>query len=203
MSASYTVNIATDSRLLKRGCESLLGICAGLIADGHLNNLEIQFLRTWLIENVEVASSWPGEVLHKRVAQVLADGVIADEERAYLATTLRELIGGSFADDGAVPMGASQLPFNHDAEISMAGSSFCFTGQFLYGTRAACERAVEQRGGTISAIKRSLKFLVVGELASRNWKHTAFGTKIAAAVALQADGCGMQIVSESQWQKGL
>lgn len=203
MSASRIVSIATDSRLLKRGCESLLGICSGLIADGLLNDLEIQFLRTWLIENVEVASSWPGEVLHKRVADVLVDGVITDEERAYLAMTLRELIGGSFADDGAVPMGASQLPLNHNADILIAGSSFCFTGQFLYGTRTACERAIEQRGGSISTIKRSLKFHVVGELASRDWKHTSFGTKIAAAVALQADGCGPQIVSESQWVKGL
>lgn len=39
---------ATEARLLKRSCEALLGICAGLMADGVLSDEEIRFLNLWL-----------------------------------------------------------------------------------------------------------------------------------------------------------
>ena len=62
MSDGHRIAVATDARLLRRSCESLLGIAAGLIADGDLNTQEVQFLSTWLSENPALAESWPGEV---------------------------------------------------------------------------------------------------------------------------------------------
>jgi polyhydroxyalkanoate synthesis regulator phasin len=114
MNDGLKIAAATDARLLKRTCESLLGISAGLVADGELNSQEIQFLSTWLSENRALAESWPGEVIFKRVRDVLEDGVITDVERAYLLETLTQLVGGSFFDDGSVPVGASQLPIDRD-----------------------------------------------------------------------------------------
>lgn len=200
---SLVVQAATDTRLLKRSCESLLGICAGLVADGNLNDTEIVFLRTWLAEHDSLGRTWPGEVVLRRVEQVLHDGVVTEEERLYLIKTLHELLGGSFVDDGAIPSGSCSLPVDTDAEISIAGKSFCFTGQFLFGTRAACERAVEQRGGSISGVRKSLAFLVIGELSSRDWKNSSFGLKISSAVDLRASGCPLLIVSEGQWVRAL
>lgn len=37
----------------ERACARLLGLIAGITADGHLHDLEIQFLRTWLAENTQ------------------------------------------------------------------------------------------------------------------------------------------------------
>jgi len=76
MNKQYAVAVATDARLLRRGTESLIGIASGMIADGELNNREIQFLSLWLSENQALATTWPGEVIYKRVREVLADGVI-------------------------------------------------------------------------------------------------------------------------------
>ena len=75
MTESIQRNIATESRLLKRSCESLIGICGGLIADGELNDREIIFLSTWLSENESMSQTWPGEVVFARVREVLADGI--------------------------------------------------------------------------------------------------------------------------------
>jgi NAD-dependent DNA ligase len=200
---NVAVFAATDARLLKRGCESLIGICGGLVADRELNDMEIQFLRVWLRENEALANTWPGEVVLKRIEAALADGVVSAEERSYLVDTLKELVGGSFSETGAVPAQATSLPINADAEVAFPDQTFCFTGQFLYGTRSACEKAVTDRGGQIAPVSKKLKYLVVGELSSRDWKHTSFGTKIESALAWQSKGAALAIVSESKWVQSL
>jgi NAD-dependent DNA ligase len=199
MNESIAVRVATDARLLRRSCESLLGIAAGLIADGELNRKEIQFLSTWLSEHPEIANTWPGEVVHKRVREVLADGVITAAEQEYLKKTLSELVGGDFVNDGSVPADATSLPIDLTAKIVIPESTFCFTGAFLFGTRAACERAVQGRGGLVSGISKHLNYLVIGELSSRDWKHSSFGTKIQDAMRLKSEGADVHVVGESQW----
>jgi NAD-dependent DNA ligase len=186
-------------RLLVRGCESLLGIASGLIADGELNDREIQFLSTWLAENRELSACWPGEVIYKRVRDVLSDGKVTSEERAHLLLTLEELVGGSFSDDGAVPSGSTRLAIDQTAKVIVPHHSFCFTGKFIYGTRAACERAVLSRGGVVLSVQKSLDYLVVGDLSSREWKYSSHGVKIEAAMRLRSEGCGPAVVSESSW----
>lgn len=200
---SVDVRVATEARLLKRSCESLLGICGGLVADGELNDLEISFLRTWLAEHSDLSASWPGEVVLRRIDLVLADGFISDAERAHLLATLRELVGGSFSESGAVPDGSTSLPVESHVVVEVPGRSFCFTGQFLFGTRNSCEKSVLDRGGTVLGIRKDLAFLVVGELSSRDWKYSSFGNKIESALSLKAKGSKLAIVSEAQWVQAL
>lgn len=199
MSNEARVAAVTDARVLRRSFESLLGIAAGVVADGVLNDQEVLFLSTWLSANHELGGSWPGEVVHKRVREVLADGVITEVERQYLMETLTQLVGGSFSSDGAVPSTSSQFPLDHEVVIRVPDASFCFTGKFLFGTRASCERAIESRGGRIASIQRALDYLVIGELSSRDWKYSAFGTKIETAMRLKTEGSSLRIVSEAQW----
>lgn len=203
MNKQYPVAIATDARLLRRGSESLIGIASGLIADGELNNKEIQFLSLWLSENQALASTWPGEVIYKRVREVLSDGVITAEERHYLQRSLTELVGGAFSDDGAIAAGATDLPIDQSAVVQIPDFTFCFTGQFLFGTRSACEQTVTQRGGRVTSLNKKLNFLVVGELSSRDWKYSSFGTKIESAMKLKQEGVPLAIVTEAQWVRAL
>lgn len=203
MSNGVGIRVATDARLLKRSCESLLGIAAGLIADGEINEREVQFLSTWLSENPEISQSWPGEVIYKRVREVLSDGQITFEEAEYLKQTLVDLVGGSFCDEGAIASEATTLPIESAVSVVIPQSSFCFTGKFVFGTRDACERAVEARGGSVSSINKKLKYLVIGELSSREWKYSSFGTKIEAAMRLKQEGVSLYVVGEDQWVKSL
>jgi NAD-dependent DNA ligase len=204
MTEPIELNIVTASRLLKRSCESLIGICSGLIADGDLNDREIVFLSTWLSENEAISRTWPGEVVFARVREVMADGIITPEERAYLVSTLEQLAGGSFAETGAVGFNSNALPTDDSVEIEIPGRLFCFTGQFLFGTRAACEKAIGARGGeAASNITKKTHYLVIGELASRSWKNTSHGTKIENAVHLQSQGASIQIISEALWVRKL
>ncbi|MGH9875887.1 MAG: BRCT domain-containing protein [Pyrinomonadaceae bacterium] len=196
----FARRIATDKRVLKRSCESLLGICTGLMADGQLNDDEIRFLNLWLADNSDIALTWPGEVLVARIRSVLADGQITEEERAYLKQTLSDLLGGTLTETGAAGGTATRLPINDVEAIEVDGASFCFTGDFLFGPRKSCESAVTERGGVVlPGVQTDLDYLVIGTLASREWANTTFGRKIEKAMEYQRKGCSLLIVSEEQW----
>ena len=84
MNEDYQSQATTKQRILKRSCESLLGICQGVMADGCLNNKEIVFLGNWLANNEQLAKEWPGNILSKRIQKVIEDGIISEEEREHL-----------------------------------------------------------------------------------------------------------------------
>jgi NAD-dependent DNA ligase len=171
-----------------------------LVADGQLNDAEINFLHIWLLEHPELASTWPGEIVYDRVMRVLDDGIIAVEERQYLIETLNQLIGGAIAEDGATPIASITLPVDEDEQVLIVSKSFCFTGKFVFGTRAACEREVLALGGVAAdSVTSQLSYLVIGELSSRDWKNSSFGTKIERAVKFRDSGAAIRIVSECQW----
>jgi NAD-dependent DNA ligase len=196
--------VATNNRLLARGCESLIGICAGLVADGQLNDQEIVFLNTWLTSNSELRSTWPGEVVYAKVSDALKDGYVSQEERQHLLVTLQQLAGGAFSETGATPDGSSGLGFDVPTEIQFAERVFCFTGQFLYGTRSVCEKAVISLSAECSSsITRHTNYLVVGAMASRDWKNTSHGLKIEKAMTLKQDGCHLFVISEETWVNAL
>lgn len=200
MGDSFARRVNTDARLLKRSCESLLGICTGFLADGVLSDEEIRFLNLWLSDNQDIASTWPGEVVYSRIKKVLADNIITEEEREHLKQTLSELIGGTLQETGAALGTSTGLPVDDIDSIDIRDNIFCFTGKFLYGTRAACERAVTDKGGTaIPRVRTDLNYLVIGTMSSRDWAHTSHGRKIEKAMGFKKDHCPIFIVSEKQW----
>lgn len=204
MSQTFSRMAATDQRLLKRSCESLIGIATGMLVDGSLSDDEIRFLDTWLADHVELACSWPGEIVYARVREVLADGTITEDERNYLKQTLSDLIGGEFLETGATSGSSTRLPLDTVESVEIPGKNFCFTGAFIFGTRKACERAVQERSGVaLSRIRHDLDYLVIGELASREWAYTSHGRKIEKAVKYKSDGFPILIVSETDWVQGL
>ena len=94
MSNFFARQNVTFKNDLNRSLGALVGIAQGLICDAQLNDSEITFLNSWLSENENISLSWPGDVVHARVKDVLADGVVTDDERKYLLESLQKLIGG-------------------------------------------------------------------------------------------------------------
>ncbi len=200
MDESHARLAATDAQVLRRSCEALLGVSAGLLADGDLNDEEISFLNRWLAKNEGIATTWPGKVVYARVRDVLADGVITEEERDHLRQTLEDLIRGTLKETEAVSDSSAGLPIDDVEGMSIADSAFCFAGDFLYGPRVACERAVRERGGDAHPeVGPEIDYLVIGTLASEQWAETRHGQKIEKAIAHKEEGCDISIVSEEQW----
>jgi NAD-dependent DNA ligase len=205
MADSFARQGWTNARLLKRSCESLLGISAGLIADDKLNDEEIRYLDNWLSNNKALTLTWPGEVIYARIKEILTDNKITEDEREHLKQTLSDLIGGTLQETGAAFGASTSLPIDEDVEsIGIKDNIFCLIGTFLYGTRNKCELAVAQRGGkAIPRVRKDLNYLVIGTMSTKAWAHTSHGRKIEKAIEYKKDNCPIYIIEEKQWVESL
>jgi NAD-dependent DNA ligase len=198
--------MSSHAHHLRKSCEALLGICTGIIADDTLNEREVKFLNLWLLDNQDISTVWPGEILAKRINEVLSDGIVTQDELVYLKQTIEELIGGTLQQTGAISGLSTRMPLNDDlaTPVIFNDNAFCFTGNFLYGTRAACERAIMQRGGTaFDGVRKNLEYLVIGTMINEDWANTSYGRKIEKAVEYQNKGSSVLIISEDHWVKHL
>lgn len=199
-SPDSAVAIMLANRKLTKAAQVLSGIVTGIVADGALHDLEVQMLRTWLLDNAEVMRVWPGSAIARALDDVLADGVITNEERAHLLETLQHLIGTDFSHTGSVTPEIAKLPFDEDGVIDLRDSGVCLTGEFAFGTRSKCEKLTEQIGGVLYAsVSKKVAYLVVGSHVSPSWANTSYGLKIKKAMELRSLGHDIAIIHESRW----
>lgn len=196
--------MSAETHRLNKAVEQLMGIVTGVVADGELTDKEVLFLRTWLIEHDAVAEHWPGSAIYRVVSEVLHDGVITDDERAHLLGTLKELVQSDFSNTGSSLSEGPTLPVNDKVTVQLTNISVCHTGAFLYGTRAAVERATLKAGGLpMDGITKKTDLVVIGSKLSPDWAHTTFGRKIQKARELQDAGEAIEIISERRWLQAL
>lgn len=199
-SAIYSIK----HRQLVKSVQTLAGICAGITADMNINEHEVQFLSTWLAEHPEATSCWPGNVIADRVRTIMEDGVITADERFDLLETLQSVGGHNFENTGSAGPDAPSIPIDDDPSIFFKNMSFCFTGRFIYGTRAACERTILKLGGmAVDSVGMRLDYLVVGSMIEPQWINTTYGRKIESAMRHKQHGAELAIVSERQWTEAL
>jgi NAD-dependent DNA ligase len=186
-------------RNVTKAMQTLLGICRGLTADNHLNDDEIGFLSTWILDNQEVTHDWPGSVIRDRIQHVMADGVISEEEREQLLETLKSISGDDFKETGSAEPAPVAFP-TEEVDIKVDGSTFCLTGKFIFGPRSSVERVIESQGGSMSGnVTHKTDYLVIGTLSSPDWLHTNHGLKIQKAVELKNSGGKIAIITEKAW----
>lgn len=187
-----------------RAIEHLMGIVTGMVADGALNDLEIQMLSTWLASHPEATADFPGSVIARAVEDSMEDGVITEAERAHLLKMLTGLASTDFSVTGSVSPEVASLPIEDCVSIDFNNSMVCFTGEFLYGTRAACERLVLKVGAMCADnVSKKVDILVIGTRVAPDWSHTSFGRKIQRAVELQEEGHAIEIISEKRMMEAV
>lgn len=181
----------------------LMGICTGVVADGVINDQEIFFLRNWLLENRDIASSWIGSPIFRKLQDVTANESISDDDRNALLALLTSLSGTSFSETGCAQPEVISIPFDEEG-VTFRNKVFCFTGRFVFGTRPDCKKAVLALGAECSeTITRSLDYLVIGTNVEPSWVNTSYGRKIEAALALRKKGAALKIISEQRWTNHL
>lgn len=188
----------------ERACSRLLGLIAGITADGQLHDLEIQFLRTWLAENKEAAEHWLGAQLVAEIDHVMADGVITEAERDELMTTLQSTSGVQFAVTGSVTAEPVGFPAD-DCDVVFVERAFCLTGKFEFGSRAECEAVTIAAGATCTdSVTKKVHYLVVGAAgATASWKQASYGQKIDSAMKLREKGHPIYVLTEAAWRGAL
>lgn len=200
LAALKSIKTRQATRLL----EHLMGMVTGMVADQELSNKEIQMLSVWLRENSEVTQRWPGFVIARKVEDVMADGVITEPERQHLLGVLHELAANEFGITGSASPEVAALPINDTVTVILRNAGVCHTGEFMFGTRAACERATLKAGGMpADNVSKKVEYLVIGTRVSANWAHTSFGRKIQRAAELQEQGESIEIISERRWLESM
>lgn len=186
----------------EKACAQLIGLIAGITADGHLHDLEIQFLRTWLSEKRSEGEHWLHHRLSAIIEHILADGVVTDDERAELMKALHDAAGVNFTETGSVTSETIAFPAD-DCEVVFSNATFCLTGKFHFGSRGECEAATTAAGGTcVGSVNRSTRYLVIGSAgATKSWKQATYGQKIDSAMKLKERGHSIQIVTEEMWSE--
>lgn len=204
MTIDTAIEACVNQRNLTKATQTLLGICSGIAADGHVNDHEIAFLRTWLSEHKDIAAVWPGSAIARRIDEVVADGVVTADERESLLAALRQASGNTFSETGTSTLAAPSIPLDDDPSIFFRNMTFCFTGNFYYGTRACCERAVlKAEAMAVDRVTSKLDYLVVGSVIEESWANTTYGRKIETAIQRRSRYGSPCIVSEEQWVKAL
>lgn len=197
-----TLNRLNADRLQSRQVDELIGLARGLIADGSINQAEVEFLEKWLVANLSVSQQPLIATLYDRVGTILADGVADPEECDDLLAALSAFTAGDAAL-GEAPKSTS-LPLCQPAPpISFEGMVFCFTGTFSFGQRKHCEEAVSSRGGTGGSLTKATNYLVIGAYATESWKHSSFGNKILKAAEMRSAGIPISIIAEEHWARHL
>ena len=188
-----------NSDALKQSLGELLGLARGLLADQVLTDDEIMFLHKWLEDRYSMTSSFPGNVIYNRIKEVLADGVITEEERDHLVETLNMLVEGKLEElSGQVDL--TELWFDEVGLIDFHNTRFCLTGNFVFGPKDICKTAIEERGGIVSqTVDNEPEFLVVGGMGVDAWRTGGLGAEIEEALRLKSRGVALKIIPEDTW----
>ena len=196
------------ARVDRRAADALVGLAAGITADGVVNTTEALFLKQWLENNLAHLDDPVINLLYSRLAFMLQDDALDPDESLELLGILRGFSGMSMERSKtgeAVAAMPTDLPFNLPVpELVWDGRLFVFTGVMAFGPRKDCQALVEERGGLIGgAVSKKVHYLVVGSVGNEQWRHSTYGTKIMKAVELREAGASIAIVGEDHWQRML
>ncbi|MFW9268796.1 BRCT domain-containing protein [Pseudomonas sp. NR3] len=197
-----------QSRIDRRAADALVGLAAGITADGVVNTHEAIFLKQWLENNLAHLNDPVINLLYSRLASMLQDDALDPDESLELLNILSSFSGVGIDRPqvgGAAAFAPTDLPFNSPVpDLVWDGRIFVFTGVMAYGPRKDCQALVEERGGLIGGgVSKKVHYLVVGSVGNEQWRHSTYGTKIMKAVELREAGASLAIVGEDHWQKML
>jgi len=180
----------------------LLGLLLGISADGRITNGEFEHLDEWLANNPQISDKWPANVLIDRIKEAKKDGVFDDEEKQDILETLKKITGQRFDETGAADGAVAEVFSEEITKFTHHNKRICFTGKFVCGARKVCEKTAVEKGAIVAkSITTNLDVLVLGTLASRDWRFTSHGRKIEKALEYKKRGRDILVLSERTWLK--
>lgn len=180
----------------------LIGLLCGIAADDVLMDLEIQSVIDWVNDNENTITEWPINILLQRLKEIVVDGEISDTDRQDFLEMIKKITGTHFSETGSATASTTEC-FEDDIEsIHYYGSTFCFTGVFITGTRATVQEIAKRKGAkTTKDVSKNTNYLVIGTTESADWRFASYGRKIERALQLKTESYPITIITEQTWLK--
>ncbi len=198
-------SLSVSSRqIIKKNIDELEGIIKGILADKRINQAEADFLFKWLDAHKYIADRYPYNLLYNRLVAALEDGFLDKDEAKELKELMTQFSGGMEVQEEYMAL-STTLPLDTPPPpVEFEGRLYCFTGTFLIGKRSEVERMVLDLGANVHKdVVMKLDYLVVGTMATKDWKHSHYGKKIEKAVNYKQKGYDIKIINEDWWIKHL
>lgn len=191
-----------DDSGIESKINEFIAILTGIIADDKIDEKEVYLLSSWIENNPDVYSEWPIYSIAETIKIILKDGIITDDEKSHLSNCIKDITGIRFNETGIAYGMATDFFNSIEVEVFHENANYCFTGEFLAGTRKIVESIATKNGANIKKnVVNDLDFLVIGTLASRDWRFSSHGRKIEHAMKLQKNGKPIMIITENSWLK--
>ncbi|NKB34062.1 MAG: NAD-dependent DNA ligase [Pseudomonadales bacterium] len=177
--------------------EELVGFLTGVASDGVLNDQEVDALSDWLDNNESVKDTWPASVIVNRLNNVLEDGIITEEERQDLLQTVNQVTGNAAESEDITYESSTEVWEDEIDSLEILGKTFCLTGEFVSGDRETVDTMLRLRGAETSPnVNKTVDYLIIGTLASRDWLYKSHGRKIEKALLLKREGVDITVITE-------
>jgi len=181
-----------------------LGVLRGISASQAITNEELRSLGSWLDSHSALHEQWPFSNVLSSVNFLLSKNGQDEGGKGDLLALLNKITGNEFEQTGCADTASSSLPLDSVETVDLEFKHVCFTGKFLSGTRKECEKKAVESGAYVSPrVTYKVSYLVVGDGASRDWKHASYGEKILKAVRYKEEGISIRIISESDFLRNL
>lgn len=195
--------IISDNGFESSGDDSInyfLGFLNGISVDDVLHDSEIYNLREQLNSNSGFAEKWPAVALRDRLDTIFEDNIIDPAEKDDLLALIKAVSGQAFLDTGLAYGMASDFSTCNE-KPRLHNQNICFTGKFISGSRAKQTEIAEKFGANVvGSINKKLNILVIGSVASRDWKFASHGNKIAKVLDYRLnENCNTEIINEEMW----
>lgn len=188
------------SNEVEASINELLGFLHGISADEEITENELAELSNWLNSNEQILDTWPANMLADRIDKIYEDGIVTKNELSDLLETVKSLSGHVFEETGMVENAAADILCGDPSGFSHQGKKICFTGKFIYGSRSVIENRAEEMGAHITKnVTKKLDALIIGTLASRDWRFSSHGRKIEKAIDMNQAGSEILILNEERW----
>lgn len=183
-----------------RDIDTFIGICIGMLCDGNVNEVELNYLVDWINRNPHIADEYPVSKITNRIGLWLKDGKIDEHEEIELLkvlTSIAEPANTPTDEPARTEDFLSDIFCTPEPDIFIYGARISFTGDSDIN-RDDLINLVTSLGATVAKkeISGTTDFLVIAGSASPNWKHTTGGTKIVKAMEIKNRGGKIKIVRE-------
>lgn len=174
----------------KRDMNRLLGICEGVISDGEINDKEKTYIKNWIFAH-NLKDEFPANKILEKIETLQKTNLtdfIRDEIISKIVITYEQK-----EKLEALPI---KIEYDCPRNIIFENKNYVLTGKFVLVSRSKVQDFIVSKGGNVTnRMTKSVDYLIVGTVSSRDWLQEEFGIKIKKAMKIKESN-PIQIIDE-------